>query len=122
MRFLFLALLLGLACCGPSARQVEINTTLKGLNVASDAFVIYSHEHTEQIIKACDPKVTTEDECKANVASYRAKEAKVVALLSAAYNSLAAAITINDKHTLAAALSAVVLAKTAYDDLKKGTQ
>lgn len=118
MRIAFLALLITLGC-GPTARQVEINAMHAGLNAASDGFVIFSHTRAEEIIKRCDPKVTSEAECKAKVDAYRIKEAAVMAALTIAYTALSSAIVLKDKPTFDAATAAVGMAQKAYEALKE---
>ncbi len=119
MRRTVLVLLLVLGACGPNARQIKINTMLAGLNGASDAFAVFDHDHKREIIAKCDVKVTPEVECLARLKAYEDKQARVIAALTAGYLALSVAVTLNDKHTLAAAISAVLGAQQAWTALKE---
>jgi hypothetical protein len=118
---IMLALMLGAGAmvtqpaCGPSARQTTITTTLSAVNSVGDTFKVWDTEHQKQIIA----EATSEADGAAKLAAYRVQQAKVVAAIRATYSALSAAKTLNDSHTLAAALEAFVDLKSAIDDLKR---
>lgn len=101
--------------CGPSARQVQINTMLSGLSTTSDAFVAWDVAHQRQILD----KAATLEEGQKTIAAYREIQAKVVAALKDAYTALGTAKILNDAHTISNALAAFTIALKAWEDIQK---
>ncbi len=107
-------LVLLLVACGPTARQAQVNVMLSGLNAASDGFVAFDKAHQADIVA----KAPSETEGIAALGVYRATRARVLAALAVAYQSLATAAILDGPHTLASAVSATLMAKQAWDDLR----
>ncbi len=107
-------LFLALATCGPSARQLQIRTTLTALDAASAGLIAYDTAHQASIIASAP----SEPEGMAALTAYRARRAPVLAALGAAYEALATAATLDGPHTLKTALVAFALASKAWADLQ----
>ncbi len=109
-------LLVGLMfSCGASARDVQINAMVMGLNTTSDAFVSWDVAHQERLLD----KATSIEEGTSAIAAYRVKQAQFLAVLRIAYNSLATAKILNDTHTLSTAIETFTLALKAWEDVQK---
>jgi hypothetical protein len=109
----FLLFVLALAGCGPGARGKALRSTLRTVDTARAAFVVWDDKMQAQIVD----EATSLDEGRAKLAAHRAKRDDLVAAFEAAYRMLAAAIAEPDDDRGAAVVVAVASLWTAYEKI-----
>lgn len=111
-------LLMMIAACGPkgpSTRETTIQTTFIALNASRDAFMKWDQLHQAAIVQ----KATTREEGRAKLDEYRAERSKVKDGFEAAYQLLSTAILVNNDHSLATLVQAVLDLKLAIEAVEK---
>lgn len=101
-----------LAACSASAREKTISTTLAATDAASASYVTYDLAHQRELVAA------THDAASAHAAveAWRVNQLAIVTALSATYQAIAAAATVNDDPSVASmAKAAGLLAQTLHD-------
>lgn len=113
---ILLLVVLAIAACGANKREKTLNATLAAVNVVRETFHAFDDAHQDTIIE----RATSLEQGRAELAAYREKQAKVVALLVAAYRAIGvAAVASKDDASLRAAVDAFKLLSAAVEELTK---
>lgn len=112
-----------ISCAGSSqsSRQATVTSLYTGLNAASAALQVYSHDHEEAIVAKVRAGSMPASDGIAAVAALRTKLHPVETARDAAYDAIRVALTINDDPSLAGAQRAIDLAITSITALTGGT-
>lgn len=84
----FVVLVAFVAACGPGARLSALQATLKSVDAAREAFVVWDDATQTRIVD----EAPSLDEGRAQLAAHRARREHLVAVFEAAYRTLAAAL------------------------------
>jgi hypothetical protein len=112
-----------ISCAGSSqsSRQATVTSLYTGLNAASAALQVYSHDHEEAIVAKVRAGTMPASDGITAVATLRTKLHPVETARDAAYDAIRVALTINDDPSLAGAQRAIDLAITSITALTGGT-
>ena len=113
MRNYMLLVAFALFACGASAREKTISTALATTDAARAAFVAFDATHQTAIVTKAPDDATG----KAQLAAYRATQAKIVLGFVTVYRAIAIAATANNDQSLAGLLSVAGVLESELRDL-----